>query len=275
MNEPEDVDPAVQTIVTGKKRSGLAWLAAAFVFALMTAGFLWVRSELNTNQDQDLEQGKVITSLSRDSQRLRGELARRGVNPDTIAPAPEKRVDAAPGTPGAPGLAGVGIVRTARSGGQLQVFYSDGTSQVVGSIVGPGGKPGRGVASQRIRAGRLLVRYTDGTTQDLGPVIGAKGDKGDPGRTVQGNQGNTGDKGDQGNQGDQGPKGDTGLQGSTGADSIVPGATGAPGQPPLSWTVTDAEGRQSTCTRTEPFDPTLPAYTCQSTPQTTAQPSPT
>jgi len=59
-----------------------------------------------------------------------------------------------------------------------------------------------------------------------------------------------------------------GPQGPPGADSTVPGppgATGPPGgngEPPLSWTYTDMLGGSHTCTRTDPFDPSSPTYTC-------------
>lgn len=40
------------------------------------------------------------------------------------------------------------------------------------------------------------------------------------------------------------------------------GAPGADGQPPLSWTYTDALSIEHTCRRTEDFNPGAPTYTC-------------
>lgn len=51
----------------------------------------------------------------------------------------------------------------------------------------------------------------------------------------------------------------------------MPGPSGAPGQPPASWTFTYGSTGY-TCTRTVPFDPASPQYTCAG--QQTATPSP-
>lgn len=64
-----------------------------------------------------------------------------------------------------------------------------------------------------------------------------------------------------------GPQGSAGSNGANGADGAPgpagpAGADGAPGQPPASWTFTDRLGMQHSCTRTDPFDPAAPTYTC-------------
>ena len=150
MSKPERIALPVQAFAASKKRSGLQWGVAALVMLALTAGIVSLRYDVTVNARQDIvqgemidTQGRVITSLSRDSQRLRGELVKRGVNPNTIAPAPEKRLTQAPGATGTAGLNGVSISRVAiTADGQLQVFYSDGSSQTVGNIVGATGATG-------------------------------------------------------------------------------------------------------------------------------------
>lgn len=107
---------------------------------------------------------------------------------------------------------------------------------------GVNGRDGRGVVSFTCQAdGSWLILFDDATTQTVGgPCVGA-----------------------------------TGGTGATGADSTIPGpagangadgAPGADGQPPLSWTFpyTDELGKTTTytCTRSDPFDPSAPTYTC-------------
>lgn len=65
-------------------------------------------------------------------------------------------------------------------------------------------------------------------------------------------------RGEQGSSGEQGPSGPAGAPGSAGPT----GAPGDDGQPPISWTYTDALGRDHTCTRTDPFDASAPTYSC-------------
>lgn len=134
MTQAPDMENVVAERAARKRRSGIAWVAAGLIFAVLIAGLLKVQADVGAIQVGSIYQGKVIVSLSRDSQKLREALSTQGVNPDTIAPAPEKRVATIPGTPGAPG---VGITRVGLKGDQLQVFYSDGTSQSVGPITGP------------------------------------------------------------------------------------------------------------------------------------------
>lgn len=100
---------------------------------------------------------------------------------------------------------------------------------------------------------------------------GARGDTGPQGASgvigVPGQPGPPGQDGTNGTDGAQGPQGDPGPPGANGADG-APGATGATGpagtdgQPPTSWTYTDALGVSHTCSRTDPFDANAPEYTC-------------
>lgn len=95
---------------------------------------------------------------------------------------------------------------------------------------------------------------------------GEKGDMGVPGQT--GPQGPAGTAGAEGSQGDSGPAGAQGPAGATGpaGPAGAAGPPGADGQPPFSWTYTDALGLPYTCTRTDPFDPSAPTYSCAPTP---------
>ncbi|KAA8726938.1 ExeM/NucH family extracellular endonuclease [Corynebacterium phocae] len=65
--------------------------------------------------------------------------------------------------------------------------------------------------------GHLWVFYTNGTSQDLGNVVGPQGPQGNTGPAgPQGPQGNTGPAGPQGPQGNTGPAGPQGPQGAPG-----------------------------------------------------------
>lgn len=112
-----------------------------------------------------------------------------------------------------------------------------------------------------------------GATGAAGPR-GEKGDIGIPGQTgPQGPAGEAGESGATGAQGDPGPSGAQGPAGASGpaGPAGATGPAGADGQPPLSWTYTDALGLSYICTRTDPFDPAVPTYSCASS---SAMPSP-
>jgi pilus assembly protein FimV len=87
-----------------------------------------------------------------------------------------------------------------------------------------------------------------------------KGCQADP---VPGPAGAAGATGSPGAAGTNGTDGAPGKDGAAGA----PGAPGADGQPPSSWTytTTDVLGNTTThqCTRSDPFDPAAPTYSCQ------------
>lgn len=74
---------------------------------------------------------------------------------------------------------------------------------------GPAGADGIGITDAQItEAGELQITYTDGTTVLLGEVVGPKGDTGAAGKNgVNGNDGAKGDKGDKGDPGEPGASG--------------------------------------------------------------------
>lgn len=74
---------------------------------------------------------------------------------------------------------------------------------------GPAGADGIGITDAQItEAGELQITYTDGTTVLLGEVVGPKGDTGAAGKDgVNGNDGAKGDKGDKGDPGEPGASG--------------------------------------------------------------------
>jgi hypothetical protein len=88
-------------------------------------------------------------------------------------------------------------------------------------------------------------------------TVSCDGQPGRDGVTVTGQPGTAGVNGADGAPGASGVKGDPGAA----------GPSGTPGEPPSSWTYTDALGIQNTCTRTDPFDATVPTYTCAPTPE--------
>lgn len=136
--------------------------------------------------------------------------------------------DGAPGADGAPGKNGTDGrgINTAwvNDNGELQLEYSDGEEDNLGSVKGPrgakgvkgdtgaqgpAGADGVGITDAQItEAGELQITYTDGTTVLLGEVVGPKGDTGAAGKDgVNGNDGAKGDKGDKGDPGEPGASG--------------------------------------------------------------------
>lgn len=136
--------------------------------------------------------------------------------------------DGAPGADGAPGKDGTDGrgINTAwvNDNGELQLEYSDGEEDNLGSVKGPrgakgvkgdtgaqgpAGADGIGITDAQItQDGELQITYTDGTTVLLGEVVGPKGDTGAPGKDgVNGNDGAKGDKGDKGDPGEPGASG--------------------------------------------------------------------
>jgi hypothetical protein len=71
-------------------------------------------------------------------------------------------------------------------------------------------------------------------------------------------RGATGDAGASGADGVDGQSGKDGADGKDGRD----GVDGTSGQPPASWTWTDAAGREQTCTRNPESPDTAPTYSC-------------
>lgn len=103
------------------------------------------------------------------------------------------------------------------------------------------------------------------TTPAPGAVKGPVGPEGSIGpRGFPGTQGNTGSPGARGTRGPAGPAGKDGAQGAAGAPGSngTDGRDGADGKPPTGWTYVDALGISHTCSKSEPFDPASPTYTC-------------
>ncbi|MGH2690382.1 MAG: hypothetical protein ACRDKW_16475 [Actinomycetota bacterium] len=125
---------------------------------------------------------------------------------------------------------------------------------------------------QVLEAGEVpVVPPPEDRIEDLPELVGPIGPRGFPG--LPGPPGLPGEVGPAGANstvpGPQGPAGAdstvSGPQGPAGADSTIPGPAGpagAAGEPPLSWTFTFPPGIEHTCTRTDPFDPDQPTYTC-------------
>jgi len=124
------------------------------------------------------------------------------------------------------------------------------------SIPGPAGQPGEpGPAGRNATDQQVAAAVSDYCSSRSGCIVpgppGPAGKDGTDGTTVTG---------------PAGPAGPAGADGADGAPG-APGTPGADGQPPLSWTYTDALGIPYTCTRSDPFDPTAPTYTCTITAQ--------
>jgi hypothetical protein len=97
---------------------------------------------------------------------------------------------------------------------------------------------------------------------------GAPGPKGDTGASgVNGKDGLPGEKGDVGAVGEKGETGATGPQGPPGpkgdTGGIGPqGPPGKDGQPPVSWTVENADGSTTNCNRADDWTLAVPTYSC-------------
>ncbi len=71
--------------------------------------------------------------------------------------------------------------------GELIVYYSDGTSKNLGTVVGKDGKDGedgidigvRVTDAQINESGELILYYSDGTSENLGTVVGKDGEDGE------------------------------------------------------------------------------------------------
>lgn len=79
----------------------------------------------------------------------------------------------------------------------------------------------------------------------------------------------------------RGPQGDQGEPGESppclAELTQCQGAQGEPGlrgEPPVGWTVAEADGSTTSCERAEEFDPTAPRYQCSHGPPPSADPSP-
>ena len=97
---------ALNRIVRERRRNGMLWaVIAAVIFAGLVAGVvtgqqladqrrqLTKNAAMNTRQSDELvKSAGSISGLSNDVVALKEELAKRGVNPDTIAPDPADRV---------------------------------------------------------------------------------------------------------------------------------------------------------------------------------------
>lgn len=121
-------------------------------------------------------------------------------------------------------------------------------------VVQPPGIPGpTGAAGTDGRDGR---DGTDGTTAPCATEPAQC--RGEPGRT--GPPGDTGEVGETGPPGQDatGVPGQPGVPGQTGQK----GDTGQQGPPVASWTWTDADGRQQSCTRDVGSPDSAPTYTC-------------
>ena len=122
------------------------------------------------------------------------------------------------GEKGDSGPAGRGVTTfKINATGSLEVNYTDGSTDVIGQVVGKDGatgangtngingvdgEDGLGILSTALESGSLIVRYTDGSTQNLGYIVGPAGQDG-----TNGTNGTNGVDGAQGPQGPEGPAG--------------------------------------------------------------------
>jgi cell division protein FtsB len=184
MSEHEDIRHAVNHVAADKRRTSIVWAVVACVIALLIAGLLWLgagvaslqrladqRAKVNTEQD------KALAALSNDSARLRAELEKKGVNPDTVAPPPSERTGNIPPMPGPQGPQGIpglqGLQGIPGLQGPAGPAGKDGTSCTpdIPACVGPAGPPGpAGPAGKDGAAGPSGADGKDGATGPVGPT---------------------------------------------------------------------------------------------------------
>lgn len=185
-----------------------------------------------------------------------------------------RATDAPPVPPEPRGIASTDVVD-----GRLVVSYTDGTEADLGRVAGgegqrgasgqdgergQQGQPGRSIVGTAVVDGELVVTYSNGTSVVAGMVVGPAG-RGvasmaiteDFRLLVTYSDGETADVGPL----PRGPAGPT-------------GPAGPPGQPPMSWTVSRADGSTETCRPGDAFDPAAPRYTCTATTPPPAEPPP-
>jgi cell division protein FtsB len=196
MSEHEDIRHAVNHAAADKRRTSIVWAVVACVIALLIAGLLWLgagvaslqrladqRAKVNTEQDQ------ALAALSNDSARLRAELEKKGVNPDTVAPPPSERTGNIPPMPGPQGPQGIpGLQGLQGVPGPQGPAGKDGTSCTpdIPACVGPAGPPGpagpAGADGKDGAAGPSGADGKDGATGPVGPT-GPAGPSGSAGPT--------------------------------------------------------------------------------------------
>jgi len=224
--------PAPRAIVRTLGRFPVVALAVALAIVVASIGWLWWEQQQAAQDSRDRD--VAIGGLVGDVNALRTEVADRGGNPDTIAPAPAERLESAgvtaipgpagpagsPGAPGAPGVSG-------SSGAAGQPGAAGGQGQQ--GPAGPQGSPGPSGAAGSPGAS------------------GAAGANGQPG--AEGSPGSPGAAGGAGSAGPAGPQGEAGPAGAS-------GAAGAPGRGVVTvectgegassvWVVTYSDGTTS------------------------------
>lgn len=286
---------ALTRIVRDRRRNGLLWAAiAAVLLALLVAGvvadhrlgeqqvLLSQNEAMNTRQGDELvKSAGSISGLSNDVLALKDELAKRGVDPDTIAPDPADRVQQPT------------LVQT--SGMSVDEI----TAYVTTYLAANRPKDGRTPTPGEVRA--VVMQALAQTCG--GPCRGADGAAGDPGTDgAPGSAGLNGEPGPAGAPGDPGadappptsvtgatvnadnhliltlsngvdvtqvdagalPPGPQGAQGDKGSTGEQ-GEQGEQGQPPVQWVTSRADGSIETCKRDDPFDAGSPSYSCTQT----------
>ncbi len=219
-SDPLDKEASLAELRGRHRLGAVQWFAVAAALLLMLGIGIWAKTDAdnkadalehraqilaaaNSKQDAKIDSLQGSTSqLAQDSIALRKELEKKGVNPNTIAPPPEVRLV------GPAGQDGRGLTGATVSNGNLVLFYSDGSSQLVGNVRGPAGV---GITAASVDEGKLTLDFSDGTSSNLGTVVGPVGATGPPG--PQGIQGLPGI------EGDVGPKGEPG-RGITSVDCV-------------------------------------------------------
>jgi hypothetical protein len=208
-------------------------LSPNVVTAIAVIGLLGAMAFLMAAVDR---QDGQLAQLSTNNDALRSQVKSQGETP--VAP-PAKTVTGKTGSDGEIGLTGAaGRPPTA---GEVQ----EQVAAYCGVRLDCRGKAG---------AASILP----GPAGPIGPastvpgVAGADGSDGAPGTT-----------GTVGAAGSPGTPGADGADGAPGAASTTPGPTG---EAPVSWTFTDTTDTQHECTRTEPYDPAAPTYSCAAQP---------
>jgi len=220
-------------------------LSPNVVTAIAVIGLLGAMAFLMAAVDR---QDGQLAQLSTNNDALRSQVKSQGETP--VAP-PAKTVTGKTGSDGEIGLTGAaGRPPTAGEVQEQVAAYCGvrldcrGQAGATSTVPGPVGA----IGPTSTVPGVAGADGSDGATGTAG-TVGASGSPGTPGAD--------------GANGTNGSDGTDGADGAPGAASTTPGPTG---EAPVSWTFTDTTDTQHKCTRTEPYDPAAPTYSCAAQP---------
>lgn len=226
MNEEIHSESALELRVRQLKKYMTLGIVGLLVFGILQ---MFYTASVKQNESNALSNSQVQAQTTKDSTICQvypdDELCKMA---DQVLADPKQTIAPKDGTNGTNGIdgkdgaTGRGVTTfNVTNAGELEVHYTDGTSESIGKVVGKDGinglagidgKDGRGILSTALESGSLIVRYSDGSQENLGYVVGPAGASGKDGSAgVSGTNGTNGVDGAPGAQGPQGAEGPAGI----------------------------------------------------------------